>query len=329
MELKHQETTENHPWWDRPLWGDHSFRETLIELLKKETIPEDIISVHDASIKKLERLAPKLVELDDKKFTEPEFVLLLNIHFSLETNKGEYAGLKESQEMMKAVLEAKDSFLRVDATEFQFRSFAQQQFYQDIFALLSQSLTRIQLNQKLQILTEKTLQKLTTEEGIKAIKSYSKELNHLSLEHKLGLRLLYLFKQYDFAEFSILQEISNLVGQLIAEEKHNPKEILAIIKNQISVFEKLGKIIGIKPRQNNAETYMKMIQYIVLMEKHKSSYLRFKDLLSHLRKWQNSYNTVKRLRDEHPSKMYQLPKTFREKVPGLVSYEKYQSWLTV
>jgi hypothetical protein len=333
LESFNQNTSESNkyksqaPWWNRPLWGQRSLWEKLTARFLKESVPESTVFLHDRALRELTQIAPRIEGLNDRKFGSPEFILLLKLRSYFMRGVPGYEGLEESTEMLKGALEAKDSFLRIEETEFQFRSSAQQKFYQNIFDLLSKNLSQQEFQREATDIVEATIPKLKTEDGITAIRGYEKELNSLCLEHKLGLRLLYLFKQSDLVDFSILRKISNLVTSFQKEELHNYKQILVEIKLNYSLFEKLGKIIGITGKQNNPDTYAKMVQYIALMEKHKRSYSEFKQLLFHLSEWETPYQKLKTFREEYSPKEYKIPKSFREDLPGIELYEKYKSWL--
>ncbi|MDR9402816.1 MAG: hypothetical protein RI580_05190, partial [Halothece sp. Uz-M2-17] len=183
-----QHSNVEKPWWDSPLWGDYSFREKITTLFKREPIPDNSIFLHNRALTQLENIAPSMSGLDNAKFGHPEFLLLLKMRSSFLKGVGEYAGLYEANEMVHAALEAKDSFLKIEQTEFQFRSYNQQDYYEQVFKLLEQNMTKVSFEQKIQILAENTIQKLKTTEGIEAINSYSQELKRLSYEHQLGLR---------------------------------------------------------------------------------------------------------------------------------------------
>lgn len=334
MEMKSQESIQEHsnvnkPWWDAPLWGNNSLREKIVDFFHRELIPEETISLHDSTLEELKKYAPLVEGLDNAKFGNAEFILLLRIKSYFLKGTGHYAGLSEPNEMVHAAFEAKDSFLKIEQTEFQFRSYKQQDYYEEIFKLLEQNMTKVRFEQKVQVLAENTMQNLKTQEGVDAIRSYSQELKKLSYEHQLGLRLLYLFKKSELSDFSVLQKLSNLVNALKKEDLNDMKRILVQVKLNYTAFEKLGRIVGITGKNNTPETYAKIIQHIALTEKHKESYIQFQQLLFHLRKWENVYNTLTTLREEYPSKSYKQPKSFRETIPGTPLYKKYQPWLVL
>ncbi len=338
MSDQHNIQSNQQPWWNRSLFGKHTLREKFLSFFHKEPIIDGDIFVHDLNIRKLEEVTPSIIELDQEKFGDPEFILLLNIRSAFEQEEGENRNLGKSSEMLKAAIEAKDIFLMIEQIEFQHYSFAQQEFYQRIFQLLEQSITikedrkaiekyQTYFSEQVEVLAQRAMEELTTEEGKTAIKSYAKQLYILASEHEVGLRLFYLFKLYELQDFSILQKISNLVPNLKRQDLHNLQRISLEVKRHYNLFIKLRKIIGIPSEQNNFETYTKMMQYIALLEKHKHSYGQFKRLIELLQVWLKFYEPVNILRDQYPSVSYRLPRTFRQKVPGLAVYRKYQSWL--
>lgn len=333
MKTTSEQTTQKHsqvkPWWDSPLWGDNSFREIIITLFKREPIPESPVFLHDRALMALEKFAPYIQGLDNDKFGNPEFLLLLKIKSSFINGRGEYAGLSEPNSMVHAALGAKDSFLKIEQVEFQCRGFKQQHYYEAIFNLLQQNLTKSAFEKEAQVFAQDTIQQLKTTEGIEAIRSYSQELKRLSSEHELGLRLLYLFKKNELTDFSILQKISDLVTQFKKEELHDPKQISVQVKLNYNLFEKLGKIIGVTGKLNNPDTYTKIIQHIALTEKYQDSYSQFQRLLGFINQWEEPYTTLQTIREEYSAKVYKQPKTFRRKPPGIEIYTKYEPWLNL
>lgn len=330
MKTNQQTNTSNviqKPWWNRPLWGERTLIEAITASVFKELIPESTIFLHDRALGEVSKIAPSIERLHDEKFGSPEFILLLDIRSSFLKGIQGYEGLEESSEILKVALEAKDSFLKIEATEFKYRSSNQQKLYEEVFNLLSQNITKQQFQEQVQLSAQNTVPKLKTEEGKNAIEAYSQELKSLASNHELGLRLLYLFKQSDLADFSVLKKISELVTSFKKEELHNYKQILVEVKLKYELFEKLGHIIKVPEKQNNPDTYAKIIQYIALMNKHQNSYIQFEQLLYQLDKWETPYQTLKTLREEYPKTAYKQPKSFREKIPAFPLYQQYKPWL--
>lgn len=70
---------------------------------------------------------------------------------------------------------------------------------------------------------------LKTEEGRVALQTYVKELDKVS-QNPLGLKLLLLFKQYNFDDFSTLRSVSTTINQLGNEDLLNPATIATAAK---------------------------------------------------------------------------------------------------
>ncbi len=316
-------------WWNQPLWGEQTFLEKVTGVFWKEQIPESSIFLHNRALKEVEKMSPAIEGLHNEKFGSPEFVLLLQIRSSLLRGSKGYEGLEKSSKILKAAIDTKDSFLKIEEIEFQYRSFAQQQFYEEVFNLLGQKQSKEKFQQQVKTLTDEIVSQLKTEEGKNAIQAYGKELIYLSSEHELALKLLYLFKQSELSDFSILRKTAELINQFKTKEIHNYKTLFVQVKVNYSLFEKLGKIIQLPDKKNNPDSYAKLIQYLALIEKHKKSYIQFKELLCQLEKWETSYEKLKTIRESYPVANYKRPKTFREKVPGLPLYQQYQPWLVI
>ena len=316
-------------WWNQPLWGEQTFLEKVMGVFWKEEIPESNIFLHNRALQGVEKITPVIEGLYDEKFGSPEFILLLQIRSSLLRGTKGYEGLEKSSKILKAAIDTKDSFLKIEAIEFQYRSSVQQQFYEKVFNLLDQKQSQENFQQQVKTLTEKIVSQLKTEEGKEAIQSYCKELLYLSSEHELALELLYRFKCLELSDFSVLRKIADLINQFKTKEIHNYKTLFVQVKVNYNLFEKLGELIQLTDKKNNPDSYAKLIQYLALIYKHKKSYIQFKELLCQLEKWETSYNELKTIRDSYPSAKYKRPKTFREKVPGLPLYERYQPWLVI
>lgn len=231
--------------------------------------------------------------------------------------------------MLNIAIDAKEIFLRIEATEFQYRGYAQQEFYQVVFDLLGKHLATGKFINEVNKLLEGVQQRLKTDEGQNALKSYFQDLEHLSSKHELGLKLLYLFKKYDFSDFSVIRTIDALVKYVQTINLEDKNTVKRVVKNNTELFEKVSHIIGLSEDNNHLETYTKLMQYVSLMDKHKETYQKFENLLSQLVVWEKAYYPLINIRNEYPAKNYQLPKTFRQPLPGLKIYQKYQQWLGI
>lgn len=253
--------------------------------------------------------------------------MFLKIKYCLAKGIEDYQGLSESVKLLQAAIEAKNSYITLDQTELRYRSSKQQEFYQFVEKLLTNHEDKETFRTQVQEKLLEVLPSVKTDEGKVALQAYVTELNKLS-ESELGLKLLALFKTYQLADYSILRTVSDMVGTLSEKEAIDFKNLAALVTNKYDVFEKLRKIIGVSEKQSNPDTYARMIQYITLGYRHKTSYAKFAELLQVFRKWIKPYYAILAIRQENPPEQYRQPQAFREPIPGENTYEKYKKSLT-
>jgi hypothetical protein len=92
------------------------------------------------------------------------------------------------------------------------------------------------------------------------------------------------------------------------------------------VFEKLGPILGFTRNERTPETYARMLQVIGLEKRHQISFVKFKELITLLKKWYKPYHSVTTIREEYPSEKYHQSKEFTEEIPGINIYKKYEDY---
>ncbi|PSF35695.1 hypothetical protein C7H19_15775 [Aphanothece hegewaldii CCALA 016] len=313
-------------WWNLPVWGKGSILEYLFAG-GKASVSETAIMLHNREMMDALFFAKTAESIDSEKFNSKEFILFLKIKYCLARGIEEYEGLADSVKLLQAAIEAKNSYITLDQTELRFRSSKQQEFYQFVEKLLDnyedQDLFRTQIQEKL----NEVLPSIKTEEGKIALQAYVKELNKLS-EYELGLKLLALFKSYQLADYSILKTISDMVSTLREKDTIDFKGLIALVMSKYEVFQKLKKIIGVSDKQNNPDTYARMVQYIALSYRHKLSYAKFAELLQVIRQWIKPYFAIIAIRQDNPPEQYIQPKSFKQEIPGEKTYEKYKISLT-
>ncbi|MFP4134078.1 MAG: hypothetical protein ACLFRN_07125 [Halothece sp.] len=322
-----EQETENHPWWNRPILGENSAWQSLKEVFSKAEIPNHHVIEHNRMMREVEKLAGFIATLDNEKFDHPEFALLVKTKNNLERETIGYQGLKDSAELFQASLQAKESFIGIEQIEFQYRGFVQQKFYDQVFQLLSKQLLQAVFLKLLDRLAQQALSQVKSEEGKVAIRTYVEEINALASKHKLGLQLLLDFKRNQFEDFSLLTKISSLVSSFKTQEVHYSEPFLVEVKFNYDLFSSLGNIIKMPEHQKRPEGYAKLLQYIVLIDKHKRSYQQLEQLLEQLKKWYQLYQKIVALRQHYHSKDYKQPSEFKKPIPGFWFYQKYQRWL--
>lgn len=308
------------------IFGKDGLVDDLQDKFGKPEVPEGSVFMHDRALKDLEKIAQKVGRINGEKFGSKEFLLFVKIRQSIEKGLEEYKAIGDRAELLKVAITAQSSFLRIEQTELRFRSRNQQEFYQFIIDSLNQDLEKAKFRNQVKRKLADIIPLLNTEEGRNALQSYLKEIDKIS-EHKLGLRLLALFKKYQLADFTILKRVSDIVDQFKEYDLLTAKSLVTFVINDYEIFEKLGPIIGVTESESSPETYANILQHIGLISRHEKSYEKFQQLLETLRKWQKSYKTISMIRQEYQSSEYRIPEEFSQDIPGINIYKKYEKFL--
>lgn len=213
--------------------------------------------------------------------------------------------------------------MAIEQLELMYRSSKQQTFYQLVFDLLSRHIPQEKFYELIHQELAELLPKISTEKGQKALNYYVHSLDSLTQQDELGLKLLYLFKKYQLADYSILKEVSNMVNYVNDKNIRDINIIDRLIKKNETIFKQLGKIIEISPENNNSLVHSKMLQYLALESKYRAVDLQFERLIRVLKDWKNAYQTVKNIRKKYPWIHYEQPKEFTQKIEYLNLYKKY------
>ena len=301
-------------------WFGHLFR-------TKEEISESTIFLYNRAMADIRILGKNMQIIDNEKFGNDEFLVFIKIKYLLNKNLDEYTGLLESIQLLQLAIDTKDSFIAIDQTELRYRGSKQQDFYQYVEDLLANQSNTESFRQNVQLKLSETIPQTKTEEGKIALNSYSKHLDRLS-ENELGLKLLSLFKAYQLADYSVLREISELVQSLNKRDLQDYKALVSLVMTNYSSFEKLRKIISVSDKNNNPETYARMIQYIGLSYRHSLSYIKFEEFMGITKRWFRPYQTALSIRAAHPPHQYKQPIDFAPEFLGEDVYFKYLKWLT-
>jgi hypothetical protein len=265
-------------------WFGHLFR-------TKEEISESTIFLYNRAMSDIRILGKNMQIIDNEKFGNDEFLVFIKIKYLLNKNLDESAGLLQSIQLLQLAIDTKDSFIAIDQTELRYRGSKQQDFYQYVEDLLANHSSTESFRQNVQLKLAETIPQTKTEEGKIALNSYSKHLDRLS-ENELGLKLLSLFKAYQLADYSVLREISELVQSLNKRDLQDYQALVSLVMTNYSSFEKLRKIISVSDKNNNPETYARMIQYIGLSYRHSLSYIKFEELMGITKRWFRPYQTA-------------------------------------
>ncbi|MDJ0680749.1 MAG: hypothetical protein QNJ18_12885 [Xenococcaceae cyanobacterium MO_167.B52] len=289
-------------------------------------VPDNAVSLHDTTFKKVRSLAFKAQKIASEKFGNEEFILYVRLKQQVQRADKEYKTIAEAIKLLEVAIAAQSSFLKIESTELRFRSRKQQEFYQFVADNLEDDIDKDEFRNKIKQKLAEIIPLLNSEEGRAALQSYLKEVIAIS-QHNLGLKLLALFKKYQLADFTILKSISDIIKQLEARDLLDYKSLVVLILEHLEVFEKLAPIIGITEEDNCPETYAKMMQYMGLVHRHETAYRDFAKLIKLLKDWQKPYKSLVTIRDTYPADKYRVPPEFTKEIPGVAIFRKYEKYL--
>jgi hypothetical protein len=298
----------------------------LFDRFQKPKVLESDEFIHQRNFEQLTLVANQAESMHGEKFGNSEFRTFVNIKSYIHRSIGEYAGLDSIIEMLGAAIGAQNSFLTIEGSESRHCSSTQQELYKLVNKLLHQETDAQEFKQQVNLKLSEILPLLKTDEGKVAIKAYATEIGKVA-ESPLGIKLLLLFKQYQFDNFSTLRSASNTINQLGNEDLLNLDGLLLLVMVKYDVFEKLGPIIGVSDEYSRPETYAKMLQYIGLRDKYEISYQKFQEFLGLMKKWETHYRTVINVREKYNHQEYRLSKNFTDAIPATELYQKYKDQL--
>ena len=293
------------PWWQKGIFSSKNafgrfFQKIISKFLQtKESIPEDAMFAYKQALMEIGIFGKNIDILHKEDFLRnQEFCILVKLRYLLDNHIEEYAGIDDSIQLLRAAIEAKDSFAIIDQTESRFRGGQQQKFYQFVEVLLDNFQTTEDFRQQLD-------QQLTD-----------------------TLKLLSLFKTYNLADYSLLRQVSDLVQQLSSRDLRDYESLKPLIITNYSAFENLGKIINLPPNRSNPDTFMRMTQVLALDYKYQFPFIQISNLLMVIKRWYQPYQVVIAIREQYPPHKYQQPEEFTNPIPGESTFLKYKDWLT-
>ncbi len=304
----------------------NSFWSKLTDKFQKPRILESDEFLHQRNLDQLITIGNQAENMHGEKFGNSEFTAFVKIKSYIHRSIGEYTGLDDILAMLNAAIGAQNSFLTIEGGESRHCSSTQQQLYKLVNKLLAEELDASDFTQQVNQKLAELLPQLKTEEGKIALQAYATEVGKVA-QTPLGLKLLLLFKRYNFDDFSVLRGVNNTISELKNEDLLNLDSLLLLVMVKYDVFEKLGPIIGVSDEYNRPETYAKMLQYIGLKDKHEDAYQKFQAFLLLMKKWETYCKTVANVRQKYDRQQYRLPKSFATAIPATELYEKYKDSL--
>jgi hypothetical protein len=288
----------------------------------KQPVSENDQVLHQRNFEKITQIANQTKKRNLDEFSNPEFITFSRIKSSIAKSIDGYANFDQLVASLEIAIATQKSYSRIDSTEIRYRSSSQQQLYDFIDSLLTEEFDaaafKVQIEQKFQ----EVLPLLKSEEGKLSLEAYTQEFIKIA-DHPLSIKLIRLFKTHQLDEFAALQNVANIISKLDIEDLSHPDSLLSLVAMKSDAFAKSGQIIGIAARDDQSETYAKMLQYMGLKSRYDDTYQSFQKLLSLLKQSDAHYKTIANIRTKYPPQSYQLPTEFTAELPGFALYQKY------
>ncbi len=294
-----------------------------LDRFQKPKVLESDAFLHHRNFEKINQIADRVENIDADKFSNTEFTEFFKIKSYIARSANGYDNLDEIIECFHVAIGAQGSFARIDSIESKNCSTNQQELYKFVNGLFAEEVDSQSFKEQINLKYQEILPRLKSEEGKVALQAYVEEAINIS-QHPLAVKLLLLFKKYQFDDYSILRSVANTINLLESEDLLNLDSLMLLVMEKYDVFEKLGPIVGVSPENNRPETYSKMLQYIGLKTRHEVSYQKFQEFLKLLKTWEIHYQTVVNVRQKYAANEYRLPKDFTAELPGKSLYLKYK-----
>ena len=292
----------------------------------KPKVPEGSIASHNKSFKEICSIGKKAEKINDEKFGNEEFLLLLSIKINISKGVEDYQRLNYGIEMLSAAITARKSFLRLEQTELKYRSRKQQEFYRYVAENLEEDVDRAAFVKQIKQKQAEVLPSINSEEGKAAIDTYAEQIGILG-KYPLGLKLLAMFKKRQMQGSVAIKNISDVVEGLQGANLVSSEDLISPVLENYESFELLGPIIGIPEKESNPKIYAKILQVLGLTNRHEKAYGEFKQLVKLLKKWEKLEKAIAVFRNEYTEDKYRIPPEFKEDIPGTSTYQKYAKYL--
>jgi hypothetical protein len=315
------------PWWNRPLFGNMTLLERLLNIINRQAVSNLALSLHSTEWEELTRITPTLENLDGHQFN-PEFLLYISLKNQLENNQGQYQDLNSLIKIIRLALEKNSHFQTIQKIELDYQGKTQRELYDFVIQQLTSNLDPLIFKQSVHQKVEELISIIRNEPTRNALKSYLKALDVIS-EDKIGLNVLLLFKKHDLGNYQVFDLIETIFKKIKNQNLENLKSLVLVVKLNYEEIKKIGQVIGVNNSQNEPITYAKILQYIGLCYKYEALESPFKQLGEILLQWQKHYQNIMDIREAYPAYKYKLPPEFTQEIPGQNIYEKYKDYLFI
>lgn len=298
----------------------------MVGRITGKPVPQAVIQFHKKTSRTLSVKAWHVRRIQMEKFDNNEFVMFLRIQRDLNLNRGKHKRIKHAVELFEVALDVKDSFLLIEQTEMRFRSSTQQKFYQFIGELLTKSYTSQKALKLVGKAFKKIYPRIKTKQGQTVMKDYVSAIKNV-FRHRFGIELLTLFKKSKLKYYAMLFNISRIVKTTRKKDVRDLRKLAIMVHDNRADFQRLGKILELPQELNSPNTYARMVQYVTLKYRHRSSAEQFQKLMQYLVEWEDSFKILMDIRQEYTTQRYQPINEFFAPVPAWDIYRKYKEYV--
>lgn len=318
-----------------------------------EIIPESSVLIHNQALSEIKILSSMAKTLDREDFQKPDFLFYLDIKSSFTRDIDQYKGLQNSAELLEVAIAAQSIFLRIEQIESRYHSSKQQEYYDYVMSLLDEQFAEkkepkeekeegllkgkkvevkkvysfTEFQEKIETKLTEIRETIKSEQGQIVLDDYAESLKLLASKKELGLKLLYLFKQSNLKDLSVLKTLSDMVNYLQDKNLKNTKAVMDLVDKNQDIFRQVTRIIGLPKSKETLETYATLLQYLALSKKHEENSEQFFRLMAVMKEWLSLSKVITNNRQDYPGSRYDLPEEYSAKIPGVSIYEKYADYI--
>jgi len=300
----------------------------------KPRVSASELFLYQKAYQETQQIARSALSVDNKKFSQDEFLIYARMRLCFAQDVGDYEGLGEYLKRFERVIEAKKVYDILNQIEMSCRGKKQQEFYHFVHAELSHckdlSLCQVTLQQQLNLI----LPQVQTEVGREQLTAYMTALHRLwetgSESDNEAILAISIFSQLAEKSYysTALRKIIELMAPLAEQEGIEHRQLMELAMVYYDDFEVLGDIIELPETRRSPDTYARLWHYLLLTQRHQEAFTKFQTLIYFLRQWCKPYQSLVNIRAKHPPHLFRQPREFEQEIVGLKLFKKYQDSLT-
>lgn len=286
-------------------------------------IPEESRYQHDRALMNANLLAEKVLELDSDEFREDDFISFVRLKYGIQNSEDKYRDLDRPIQRLESALRIRKLYRTIERIESTYTEPKQQEFYRFVSYILAECPDREMFRCLLREKIENSLDSMVFERDELPLFEYFQAIEIIVADH-FGFTLLGLFKNSRSNHLFTLTLISDLLDRLELQEENPERSLADFVDQHEGSLARLQSMLAVNEEENSLDTFIKILQYLVLARRFRPTLDQFERSLSLLGEWYLSYQIVIGIRQEYPPTDYRQPKNFSEAIPGIELYQKYE-----